>query len=71
MCLCVVQAMDKIDVLEDQLSKENQLRKITDNYILDLQAARQEAVGCVDEVKSGQKDILKHLKSVKYVTCVD
>ena len=67
LCIHTVQAMDNIGLLEEQLAKEHQLRKVTDNYILDLQAARQEAVGCVDQVKSEQKDVIKHFKSVRYV----
>ena len=65
-CMHAVQAVGKIELLEEQLAKEHQLRKVTDNYILDLQAARHEAVGCLDQVKSGQKDVVKHFKSVRY-----
>ncbi len=57
--------MAKIDYLEEQLKREHQLRETTDGYILDLQTARQEAVGHLSRVKDGQRDITRHLKALK------
>ena len=60
-----LQALEKVEYLEEQLAKENQLRKTTDGYILNLQTSRQEAVSHVNRVRGGQKDTAKHFKAVQ------
>ena len=60
-----MQAMETIEHLQGQLAQEHQLRKTTDSFLLELQTARQRAVGCVRAVKDTQRDIVIHSKSVK------
>lgn len=58
-------ALDTIDVMEKKLAQEHQLRKTADNFLLDLQTSRQQAVSAAAAVKSCQEDIAKHCKSIK------
>ncbi len=60
-----LQALEKIEYLEEQLTKEHQLRKTTDDFILDLQTSRQAAVSHVNRVRGGQRHTSKHFKAVQ------
>lgn len=61
------QAMEKLEQLESQLAQEHALRTATDNYLLELQQARQRAASCLGGLRDGQKDIASHCSAVKYV----
>ena len=62
------QAMEKVEQLEAQLAQEHALRTATDNYLLELQQARQRAASCLGGLRDSQKDIATHCSAVKYVT---
>lgn len=57
--------METIEQLEAQVSREHELRKTTDSFLLELQQARQRASQCVSSVRDGQADIGTHSKAVR------
>lgn len=60
-----MQAIEKVELLESQLSQEHSLRSAADNYLLELQQARQRASSCLAGLRDGQKDIATHCSAVK------
>ena len=57
--------MERVELLEKQLSQEHSLRSAADNYLLELQQSRQKAASCLAGLRDGQKDIATHCKAVK------
>ena len=52
-------------MLESQLSQEHSLRSAADNYLLELQQARQRAASCLAGLRDGQGDVAQHCRAVK------
>lgn len=62
---CIHKALSTINELESRLAQEHHLRQTADNYLLDLNASRQQAVNSVAAVKDSEVDVIKHCKSVR------
>ena len=60
-----MQAVERMEQLESQLSQEHSLRSAADNYLLELQQSRQKAVSSLTGLRDGQKDISTHCYAVK------
>ena len=57
--------MERVEILESQLSQEHALRSAADNYLLQLQQARQRTASCLAGLRDGQRDVAQHCSAVK------
>ena len=62
---CFMQAIERVEQLEEQLKQEHSLRSAADSYLLELQQAKQRVASCLSGLREGQGDIATHCRAVK------